>query len=251
MTRSAFSIIALTLLLLGASAHAEPYEYTGSLELSFPSAMTSMKFSIPLSGTAERSPTPPFGFALLGTRAFTVTHSITGAAIPNPLPLVTGSLTSFNSVFLGDLVLYPGTVGMTGGGVSGLDVDIGSLELLGTTVNLDFVTASLNLVSIAPAPLPAPGKLVIFNDSTAVSQPITAEATGWSLATSNLDASGGTLSLVTPIAITTAHALSSPIEANARLQLTFVPEPGVGWMLGTGSLLLAEAGRRRRRQMRA
>jgi len=240
----------LALCLLSSGARAELYNYTGSLRLSFDSQQGPIEFSIPLVGTADRSPTPPHSFVLDQTQSFTITKTLTGQ-IPNPLPLVAGSLSNFETVFLGDLVLYPGTVGVTGGGISGLDVDIGSLEMLGTTVQADFVTASLALISIAPTPMPAIGKLVIFNDSGSASQPITAEAGGWSVATSNLNASGGTVSLVTPIAITTSHALSAPVETDAHLQLTFVPEPGIGWMLGAGALLLAEAGRRRRQQIRA
>jgi len=249
MSRKLLVIHLLALCLLGSRAGAELYDYTGSLQLSFDGVQGPIEFAVPLVGTAEGSPTAPHNFILNQTQSFTITQTLTGH-IPNPLPLVSGSLSNFETVFLGDFVLYPGTVGVAGGGISGLDLDIGSLELLGTTVQADFVTASLGLVSIHATPAPAVGKLVIFNDSGSSSQPITAQAGTWSVATSNLDASGGTLSLVTPISITTAHALSAPVETQARLQLTFVPEPAIGWMLGAGALLLAEAGRRRRRQVR-
>jgi hypothetical protein len=92
---------------------------------------------------------------------------------------------------------------------------------------------------------------MIFNDSGAVTQPLTAAAMNWTVDSKQITANGGTLSLVTPVSITTAGAMEDEtLEATARLHFTFVPEPGVGSMLLAGSLLLAEAGRRRRRQER-
>ena len=250
MAKSTFTTAMLLSCLLSSLAQAELYDYQGSLSLSFPSNTNEIEFMVPLSGMVNRSATPPHGFEFATTQSFPIAETLTGF-IPNPLPLMTGTLSSFESVFLGDLVLHPGTIGMSGNPLSGLDLAIESLEMLGTTVNSDFVTASLSLLSIIETPTPALGKLIIFNDSGSISQPLTAQLNAWSVATSNLDANGGTVSLVTPIAITTSQALSQPIDATARLQLNFAPEPGMGWMLGAGALMLAEVGRRRRKQLRS
>ena len=253
MKKTTLLISALAVCLLGTSVKAEPWEYTGSVQLSFPNGSMPIDFTVPIYGVGHRSPTAPYTFSISMTQIVDVAQTLVGS-ITNPIPLVMGDLPTFISVFLGDFKLYPGALSTATTGIFAGDfaADLQSLEMLGTTVNADFVSASVILMPISAAAGPAPGTLMIFNDSGAVTQPLTAAAMNWTVDSKQITANGGTLSLVTPVSITTAGAMEDEtLDATARLQFTFVPEPGVGSMLLAGSLLLAEAGRRRRRQARS
>ena len=250
MKKATLVISALTLCLLSTSVQAEPWEFTGSVQLSFPNGSMPIDFTVPLSGVGHRSAAAPYTFSLSMTQIVDVAATLVGSIV-NPIPLVMGELPTFISVFLGDFKLYPGAFSTATSGIFPGDfaADIKSLEMLGTTVNADFVSASVLLLPISSGAGPAAGTLMIFNDSGAVTQPLTAAAMNWTVDSKQFTANGGTLSLVTPVSITTAGAMEDEtLEATARLQFTFVPEPGIGSMLLAGSLLLAEAGRRRRRQ---
>ena len=107
MKKATLVISALALCLLAKSVQAEPWEYTGSVQLSFPNGSMPIDFTVPLYGVGHRSANAPYTFSLSMTQIVDVAETLVGSIV-NPIPLVMGELPTFVSIFLGDFKLYPG-----------------------------------------------------------------------------------------------------------------------------------------------
>lgn len=260
---SSRSALLLTAALAGAApATAAPLAFEGSLSLEFPGLVTCLEnppagevacgwpleFRAEATGVAEVGPGGAIALAG-GTFAVADSHYISDNYGPSLYPIHSIAASVGNG---------PGQVGAAGG----------TMPLLGLA----------KLCLFAPCETPPPANISIplsvvgagggathsgavnvtvlgaawtagtitLDSAAAGALQIAGFAHGAASNTSSVAAPGGTLSLVTPIAVSTSIATTAYFELTyARLTLQFVPEPGTAGLLGVGLLALVQAGRRR------
>lgn len=157
--------------------------------------------------------------------------------------------------------LRVGTVSLRSGqlsaeaGVSGLELDLASLNLIGSEATVLFLApddqqaldfAAIELGGVSAAHL---GEMRTELAALAGASLVSA---AWTLTSNTLNTSGtGTAVLVSPISLTSDQQQGQTIAGQATLALSFVPEPSGLVGLASGVALLAALRPRRRRRARA
>lgn len=136
------------------------------------------------------------------------------------------------------------------GTTTGLEFDLGSFEISGRDSGLvggvelgETETLAFASVELGSAAGPQPGEL---RTELADLADASLSSALWTIASNTLDIGGnGTVVLEAPITLTSSLQPGLTIDGEARLALTFVPEPNVFLALAAGSALLTALPRRR------
>ncbi len=233
--------LAASLLVFGLAgqAHAISLGFTGSLAVQI-SALDPV--TLPGAGTAIINGSGGGG-ALTGLElpqgVFAVTAIVVPVTDPGAFPIAGVQVTAANGAgsFNGSGGMMPinGSskvclFGPCGSAVANLDVPLSNVGVGGTAL----VTGAVNL-TVVGAP---------WTTGTAAIGAMT--IMGGKSPASNTGAPSGTITLVTPIFISSNIGASAVVPAFAILNLHFVPEPGTLMLLGSGIAGLVAFGRSRR-----
>ncbi len=238
-----FAVGALLATVFGAPAQAEPRAFTGMIRLEFPSAQAPVKWAVPIAGVGKYQP----GTATSTQEAFVISNPVTMVlgtstsvmgSVPNPFPgtgtFDTGQVLSFK--------LQQGLIPIAStGNLLGLRVTVASLDLSGITASGAGMTFNHPLLRLGTS-------FVTFHPganylTTSSSYSASGFDSSWSATVHSLGYGGGDLNLVTPVSLSTTSG--GTLNGQAKLELTFAPEPTMGLMFVAGAGGLFFLGRRR------
>ena len=238
------AVFVLALSLFSATAQAEKRYYMGELHLEFPSATSPMEWTIPFAGVGSYLP----GTAAATREGFAVNQTLSvmmGTSAP-----VAGSVANpfsgggaFDTGQVATFKLQPGFVPVDQSSpYMGFRFSALSLDLSGQTGSGGFANYNHPLVRIGTsfASLHPGGRYFTTSGSTSAS----ASDVTWAATVRSLSAGGGNFNVVAPLVLSTSGGGS--LSGQARMQLTFVPEPAAGIMLLGGAFAVYGLGRSRR-----
>ena len=244
--RKLFGLVAVLGLVLGVVAQAQATVLAvsgGSLTIQI---WTLSPISVPWGGTGSANVTPT-GITGLSPGIFSVSNLTVPVTDPAAFP-ITG-------VYVPSAANGTGNFAFDGlGNGGGLMSVTGSANIClfspcstppPANVVVPFTTGGVNGVGLGGSPIPAPGAVNV-----------TVIGNGWTTGTVSIGPvsatgsafDGHSVTLVTPIVISTNIGADAPINAFGRMTLTFAPEPGTLLLLASGVAGLAVLGRKRMRQ---
>ena len=239
-------LAAAFVLSIGAPAQAGPRTFTGTIRLEFPSATTPIEWAVPIAGVGKYQP----GTATSTQEAFVLsnTHFVT-------LGTSTSVMGSVPNLFLGGGAFNTGQVNrfelqgafipvVPSGQIFGLRLGVASLDLGGLTGSGMAMTWNHPLFRVGTFnAISHPGALYYTASSSSSPSSATGFDSSWSATVHSLGFGGGDLNVVTPVSLSTSGG--GIINGQAKLELTFAPEPAAALMFlaGAGTLCLLGRGR--------
>ena len=244
-----FAVAFALLAFIGAPVAAEPRAFNGTIRLDFPGLPNPISWAIPVAGLGKYQP----GTAASTEEAFVISNTVTvdvgtSTSVMGTVanPFFQGG--SFDTGQIQSVKLGAGFASLAApSSPLGFRVSIASLDLQGLsasgatmTFNHPLLRVGTNIFSYHP------GASYWTNTSGPFSYSASASESTWVTTVNDLAYAGGNLNMVVPVVLNTADSGDGTLAFDAKLELTFAPEPTMGLALIAGAAAVFALGRRRR-----